>query len=198
MVPGEPGPPLPVESIATARASFSGHDVVSSTESLDRFLFPFAGHNVDWVHSAKDGCGAATRLAFIRNASAPVPYVAFFTILGEKGCLPMALLFAPVRVANRWTYRTAPTLEIETAARPSPYTNVPFRRTGVFRIARLEPVRLPAAPQSPRAAWFMQVAYGTVGNAPAIYALDGIASNVRAGALIEIGEHHRARVALKV
>jgi hypothetical protein len=202
MMPGMPGPPFPVDSIATAHAAFSGRDVVTSSASLDQFLYPFTGHNVDWVHSAKDGCGATTPLAFVPDASAVVPYIAFFTTFGQKGCLPMALLFAPVRTGTLWEYRAAPTLELETAKRPSPYSNVPFRRAKLFRIDRVERVRLPSAQQDGPTRWFVDVVYGTIGGTPAIYTLAGASlsalPSMHAGELIEIGGRYRARVAAKV
>jgi hypothetical protein len=197
MAPGNPGPPIPVDSIASARAAFSGPDVAASSASLDRFLFPFTGHNVGWVHSAKDGCGAAARLAFIPDSSSPVPYVAFFTVLGEKGCSPMTLVFVPVRSGDRWAYRAAQTLAVETAARPSPFTNVPFRRVAVFHIARVQRVRLPSAQQFGTTRWFVDLAYGTIGSAAAMYTLDGMSSSARAGEAIEIGQNHRARLVTK-
>jgi hypothetical protein len=113
----------------------------------------------------------------------------------------MAVVFAPVRIANRWTYRAAPTLEVETAARPPFFTNAAFRRTALFTITRVERVRLPASQFMP-SGWIVQMIYGTIGNAPAVYMLDRSSSsapfNARAGEAIEIGENHRARVAAKV
>jgi hypothetical protein len=201
MAPGLPGPAMPVDSIAAARATFSGHDVVTSSASLDQFLFPFTGHNVDWVHSSKDGCGAAMPVAFIPSSSARRPYVAFFTILGEKGCLAMPLVFAPVQSEGRWTYRAAPELQIETAAHPSPFTNLAFRRNALFHITRVERVRLPSAQQYGFSRWFVDIAYGTIGNTPAVYTLDRwdqASVTAHAGEIIEIGENHRARVAATV
>ena len=108
MIPGDPGPPVAVKSIGSATVTFGGANILPTTSSLDHFDASFDKSIVEWVNGRSDGCGAATRTAFLPSAAAAPPYVVFFAVLAQKGCAPMALVFYPQRSGRAWRYNPAP------------------------------------------------------------------------------------------
>lgn len=69
-------------------------------------LSPFLQSGVAFtpVSGPGDGCGASTNLAIIPKTGSPLPYVVVFAVLAEKGCLPVPVVFVPLRTAKNYAY----------------------------------------------------------------------------------------------
>jgi hypothetical protein len=99
-------------------------------------LAPFMPAELAWapVDGPSDGCGAATNLAIVPKAGSPLPYVVAFVVLAEKGCLPVPIVFVPLRAGDAYAYVGAPYFTI--------WSSLP-KAISRIRVASIDRISLP-------------------------------------------------------
>lgn len=182
-IPGDPGPPVFVTAIGSAHVTFSGKNIEQTTSSLDFFNAAFEKNIVEWVNGRSDGCGAATRTAFVHSAQPTPPYIVFFTVLAQKGCEPMALVFYPSRSGHNWRYIPAPSYAPALIAIKR---YAPIVLSSTFRIESVRELKLPAAYRI----WKVWLARGTLNGKPATIVLDFRDSAARYPVIVRPGDRY--------
>lgn len=126
-------------------------------------LAPFwsADHAFIPVGGPADGCGASTNLTIIPKRDSPLPYVVAFAVLAEKGCMPIPVVFVPLRTASgNYHYVGAPYIAM--------WSSEP-KASARVRVALLDRIMLPRASIA-----------GMSGEWPVVIAVNNLASGPRA------------------
>jgi hypothetical protein len=161
------GPPYKATTLGTASVRIAAPGIATQTLALRPLLG--SGHMFSMVQGKSDGCGATTNLALIPGDDPLYPDVVAFVVLDEKGCMPIPIVFVPLRGPhNRYAYVGAPYYNVWPA---NDKTRTPS--SGSAQVASTHMLRLPHAVMfGMNAPWEVTVVRNSMRSGPAVLTLE--------------------------
>jgi hypothetical protein len=151
--------------------------------SLEPFLLKGAAYT---PVGPSGGCGAGTDLAIVPKAGSPLPYVVAFVVLAEKGCLPVPIVFVPLRNGSHYAYVGAPYFAM--------WWSKP-KTTSQIRVESIDRVSLPSASLGfgPRN-WTVVVVTNALSTGPrvAVFEPPDKPKQIQPGQTILLGDYYSA------